>query len=209
MGPGLTTTPVDQQVVDRIRAHTANPAHAAAAAVQLFTGTTLKELKTIPCVAFAIDALIYAGPIGVADPAPLCVWPVPPASRPLLEAALLFQTTRPEPSDKLLTGGIGALGQILHETLTTAGLLAPARHAWHYGWLWQTGTLWCGRRPIPPKRTHIPAADLGRERGNDRGESAISPTMSPCWIATTSSGRAMPHLRTLRCAGCSFSISSW
>ncbi|MGW3281154.1 hypothetical protein [Nocardia rhamnosiphila] len=154
VGPGLTSTLVDHDVVDRIRAHTANPAYAAAAAVQLFTGATLKELKAIPCVAFAIDALIYASPIGVADPAPLCVWPVPPAARPLLEAAWLFQTTRPEPSDKLLTGGIGALGQILRDTLTSAGLITPARHGWHYGWLWQTGTLWCGRRPTPPKRKH-------------------------------------------------------
>nr|WP_063131819.1 hypothetical protein [Nocardia fusca] len=154
VGPGLTSTLVDQDVADRIRAHTVNPAYAAAAAVQLFTGATLKELKAIPCVAFAIDALIYASPIGIADPAPLCVWPVPPAARPLLEAAWLFQTTRPEPSDKLLTGGIGALGQILRDTLTSAGLITPARHGWHYGWLWQTGTLWCGRRPTPPKRKH-------------------------------------------------------
>ncbi|WP_280497891.1 hypothetical protein [Nocardia asiatica] len=153
VGPGLTTTVVDQQLVDRIRARTAGPAHAAAVAVQLFTGATVKELKALPCVAFAINALIYTSPVDPADPAQLCVWPVPPAARPLLEAALLFQATRPEPSGQLLTGAVGALGQVLQDTFTVTGLTIPARHPWRYGWLPQTAMLWTGRpRPLPRKR---------------------------------------------------------
>ncbi|MEV6322721.1 hypothetical protein AB0M45_16230 [Nocardia sp. NPDC051787] len=149
VGPGLSTTPVDCPLVHRIRAHTANPVHAAAVAVALFTGATIRELKTIPCLAFAIDTLICIDPVDRDDPTRLSVWPIPAAARPLLEAALLFQQTAPDPSAGLFDGAIGVQGQILRDTITTAGLITPARHPWHHGWLWQTGMLWRGPRPQP------------------------------------------------------------
>jgi hypothetical protein len=72
VGAGLTTTPVTHSVVDRIRARTANPAHAAAVAIQLFTGAAVEELKFIPCVAFTGDALIFNSTFGYSHPADLC-----------------------------------------------------------------------------------------------------------------------------------------
>ncbi|MGO4614716.1 hypothetical protein AB4305_00065 [Nocardia sp. 2YAB30] len=158
VGPGMTTTPFDHQLAERIRTRTANPAYAAAVAISLFTGATVRELKTITCLAYAFDILVGIDTIDRTDPTRLCVWPVPPAARPLLEAALLFQETAPEPGGLLLAGGLGALGQILRDTFTETGLTTPARHPWHQNWIWQTGILWRGlpprSRPLTRKPPH-------------------------------------------------------
>ncbi|MEU6191514.1 hypothetical protein [Nocardia sp. NPDC047038] len=69
-----------------------------------------------------------------------------------MDAALVFQETRPKPSALLLAGGIGANGQRLRDTITASGLTTPARHYWNHGWIWHTGILWRGYRPVPPKK---------------------------------------------------------
>ncbi|WP_328393775.1 hypothetical protein [Nocardia sp. NBC_00416] len=120
VGLGLTTTPVTQEIVDRIRARTANPAHAAAVAVQLFTGATVDELKAIPCESYVGDALIFDNPVVCGHS--LCVWVIPPAARPLIDAARVFQETRAKPATKLLVGGLGS-GRRADWVAIDAGLL--------------------------------------------------------------------------------------
>ncbi|TCN45510.1 hypothetical protein EV641_12364 [Rhodococcus sp. SMB37] len=48
VGPGLSTIAITDRVVTAIRAHAANPAHAAALATLLFTGATFEELRSLP-----------------------------------------------------------------------------------------------------------------------------------------------------------------
>ncbi|WP_431972602.1 hypothetical protein [Nocardia sp. bgisy134] len=156
VGPGLTTTPVTHKVVDRIRCATINPVYAAAAAIQLFTGADVEELKFIPCVAFTGDALIFNSALGFADPADVCVWTIPPAARPLIDAALVFQEAGRAP-DRLLAGGVGRDGQRLRDAVTAAGLTVPARYYWNRGWMWHTGMLWRGHRPVPRKKQRHPS----------------------------------------------------
>ncbi|MBF6289865.1 hypothetical protein [Nocardia cyriacigeorgica] len=166
VGLGLTTTPVTQEVIDRIRTRTANPAHAAAVAVQLFTGATVEELKAIPCQSYVGDALIFSNPVVCGHS--LCVWVIPLAARPLVDAARIFQETRPKPATKLLVGGVGSYGQQLRATITAAGLTVPARHIWNHGWMWQTGMLWRGEHPLsrrkrkPHRRNPVPPVTFQR-----------------------------------------------
>ncbi|MFF0532931.1 hypothetical protein ACFYT3_31745 [Nocardia amikacinitolerans] len=96
------------------------------------------------------DALIFSNPVVCGHS--LCVWVIPPAARPLVDAALIFQETRPKPATKLLVGGLGSYGQRLRTTITAAGLTVPARHIWNHGWMWRTGMLWRGEHPRPQRK---------------------------------------------------------
>lgn len=140
VGPGLTTTPITDDVIARIRARTANPAHAAALATLLFSGATAAELESLPCLALTDDALIFIGPSGIDRPADVCVWAIPAPARPLLHAAAVFQETRDDLAGKLFADGIGAgMTGRLHRSAHACGLLIPALHRWRDGWIHQTG----------------------------------------------------------------------
>ncbi|WP_060655200.1 hypothetical protein [Rhodococcus pyridinivorans] len=73
VGPGLTTIAITDQIATRIRAHTANPAHAAALATLLFTGATYRELTFLPRCAVTGDTVIFCGARGAHHPADLGV----------------------------------------------------------------------------------------------------------------------------------------
>ncbi|MGJ5671676.1 hypothetical protein [Rhodococcus sp. AH-ZY2] len=140
VGVGLTTTPIAEHVIARIRACAANPAHAAALATLLFTGATYRELTVLPRRALTGDTVILPGTCGVTHPADLRVWVIPPPARPLLHAAALFQETRTVPTDRLFADVIGRTGR-LHRTARACGLRIPALHPWRDGWLRSTGIL--------------------------------------------------------------------
>ncbi|AXY49297.1 hypothetical protein [Rhodococcus ruber] len=74
VGPGLTTLAITDQIATRIRAHTANPAHAAALATLLFAGATYRELTFLPRCALTGDTVIFRG---AHHPADLGVWVIP------------------------------------------------------------------------------------------------------------------------------------
>lgn len=111
VGVGLTTTPITEQVITRIRARVANPAHAAALATLLFTGTTYRELNFLPWRALTGDTVVFPGTRRVDHPADLRVWVIPPPARPLLHAAALFQETRTVPTARLFADAIGPVGR--------------------------------------------------------------------------------------------------
>ncbi|WP_153008499.1 hypothetical protein [Rhodococcus pyridinivorans] len=65
---------------------------------------------------------------------------IPPAARPLLHAAAVFQEARAVPTDRLFADPIGRAGR-LHRTARTCGLMLPDLHPWRDGWLRRTGIL--------------------------------------------------------------------
>ncbi len=140
VGVGLSTTPVTDQVIARIRARIANPAHAAALATLLFFGATYRELTFLPRRAVTGDTVIFPGIRGVDHPADLGVWVIPPPARPLLRAAVVFQETRAVPADRLFADAIGRNGR-LHHTARACELMLPALHPWRDGWLRSTAVL--------------------------------------------------------------------
>ncbi|MDE1675069.1 hypothetical protein [Nocardia gipuzkoensis] len=107
-------------------------------------------------MAFTGDALIFNSVFGFADPADVCVWAIPPAARPLIDAALVFQEAGRAP-DRLLAGGVGGDGRRLRDTVTAAGLTVPARYYWNRGWMWQTGMLWRGHRLVTRNKQRLPS----------------------------------------------------
>lgn len=141
VGPGLTTTRLDEGTVERIRARTGNPADAAAIATVLFTGATSMELNAIPCASLTPEALIFAGPIGCARAADVYVWVIPAPARPLLQAARVYQETRADPNPKLLAGAVGGAGHRLHTTAALCEVTIPETHHWHHSWIRQSGLL--------------------------------------------------------------------
>jgi hypothetical protein len=140
VGPGLTTIPVSDHVVARIRDRVANPAHAAALATLLFTGAPINELHSLPRLALTGDTLITTGTSGVPRTADLCLWVIPPPARPLLHAAAVFQRTRNNPGHRLFADAIGRTGR-LRRTAAMCGLPIPALHRWRDGWLPRTSIL--------------------------------------------------------------------
>ena len=151
VGVGLTTTPIIEQVIARVRGRVANPAHAAALATLLFTGATYRELTVLPRRALTGDTLVFPGTCGVTHPADLRVWVIPPSAQPLLHAAALFQETRAVPTDRLFADVIGRNGR-LHRIARACGLRIPALHPWRDVWLRRTGILNLARMcpdPVP------------------------------------------------------------
>lgn len=140
VGVGLTTTPITEQVIARIQARVANPAHAAALTTVLFTGATYRELTFLPRRAVTGDTIIFTGTRGTHHPADLGVWVIPPPARPVLHVAVIFQETRAVPADRLFTDAIGRNGR-LHHTARMCGLMLPALHPWRDGWLHSTAVL--------------------------------------------------------------------
>lgn len=141
VGPGLTTTRLDEGTVERIRARTGNPVDAAALTTVLFTGATVMELNAIPCVSLTPEALIFTGPIGCTRAADVYVWVIPTSARPLLSAAREYQETRAHPNPKLLAGAVGGAGHRLQATATQCGVTIPELHHWHHSWIRQSGLL--------------------------------------------------------------------
>ena len=112
VGVGLTTTPITEQLINRMRAHVANPAHAAALAILLFTGTIYRELNFLPQRALTGDTVIFPGTRHVDHPADLRVWAISPPARPLLHAIAVFQETRAVPTARLFADAIGPVGRL-------------------------------------------------------------------------------------------------
>ncbi|WP_040841868.1 hypothetical protein [Nocardia brevicatena] len=141
VGPGFTTTRLDEGTVERVRTRTGNPVDAAALTTVLFTGATVMELNAIPCVSLTPEALIFTGPIGCARAADVYVWVIPTPARPLLHAAREYQETRAQPNPKLLAGAVGGAGHRLQATATRCGVTIPELHHWHHSWIRQSGLL--------------------------------------------------------------------
>jgi hypothetical protein len=140
VGPGLTTIAITDRVVTAIRAHAANPAHAAALATLLFTGATFDELRSLPRLALTGDTLITVGVSAAARPTDLRLWVIPQPARPLLHAAAIFQRTRTNPTGTLFIEAVGRTGR-LRRTAATCGLTIPALHRWRDCCLYRTGIL--------------------------------------------------------------------
>jgi hypothetical protein len=155
VGPGLTTTPIDHEVIARIRARTADPVDAAAIATALFTGATAMELNAIPCVALTTDALIFNGPIGYTHAPDLYVWVIPPPARPLLYEARAYQESRPTPNSKLFTGAIGGAGFRLRRLAAACEVTLPDLYHWHHSWIRQAGLLRMSEQPNPVRNTDL------------------------------------------------------
>ncbi|RRQ26220.1 hypothetical protein DK926_19705 [Rhodococcus sp. Eu-32] len=87
VGVGLTSIPVTEQLVARIRERIANPVRAAALATILFTGATYRELTYLPQDTVVGDTMVFRTTRVVAHPTDLGVWVIPASIRPLLRAA--------------------------------------------------------------------------------------------------------------------------
>ncbi|WP_174188190.1 hypothetical protein [Nocardia barduliensis] len=155
VGPGLTTVPVDDEVVARVRARTGDPVDAAAITTALFTGATAMELNAIPCVALTADALIFNGPIGYTHAPDLYVWVVPPVARPLLYEARAYQESRATPNTKLFAGAIGGAGFRLRRLAAACEMSLPDLYHWHHSWIRQAGLLRMSEQPTPVRNTDL------------------------------------------------------
>ncbi|WP_157224357.1 hypothetical protein [Nocardia paucivorans] len=141
VGPGLTTTRLDAETVERIRVRTDNPVDAAALVTALFTGATSMELNAVPCASLTPEELVFAGPIGCARAADVYVWVIPPPARPVLRAARTYQETRADPAPKLLAGAVGGAGQRLRVLADLCEVTLPEPHHWHHSWIRQSGLI--------------------------------------------------------------------
>ncbi|WP_039801551.1 hypothetical protein [Nocardia araoensis] len=155
VGPGLTTVPVDDELVARVRARTADPVDAAAIVTALFTGATAMELNAIPCVALTTDALIFNGPIGYTHAPDLYVWVIPPPARPLLYEARAYQESRPTPNTKLFAGAIGGAGFRLRRLAAACEVTLPDLYHWHHSWIREAGLLRKSDQPTPVRNTDL------------------------------------------------------
>ncbi|MGQ4618735.1 hypothetical protein [Nocardia sp. R7R-8] len=155
VGPGLTTVPVDDDIVARVRARTADPVDAAAIVTALFTGATAMELNAIPCVALTADALIFNGPIGYTHAPDLYVWVIPPPARPLLYEARVHQESRPTPGTKLFAGAVGGAGFRLRRLAATCEVTLPDLYHWHHSWIRAAGLLRKSEQPTPVRNTDL------------------------------------------------------
>ncbi|MEU6189353.1 hypothetical protein [Nocardia sp. NPDC047038] len=155
VGPGLTTVPIDDDLVARVRARTADPVDAAAIVTALFTGATAMELNAIPCVALAADALIFNGPIGYTHAPDLYVWVIPPSARPLLYEARVHQESRPTPNTKLFAGAIGGAGFRLRRLAAACEVTLPDLYHWHHSWIREAGLLRKSEQSTPVRNTDL------------------------------------------------------
>ncbi|NKY28731.1 hypothetical protein [Nocardia gamkensis] len=155
VGPGLTTVPIDHDVIARVRARTADPVDAAALVTALFTGATAMELNAIPCVALTADALIFNGPIGYTHAPDLYVWVIPPPARTLLYDARVSQESRPTPNSKLFTGAIGGAGFRLRRLAAACEVSLPDLYHWHHSWIRRAGLLRMSEQPAPVRNTDL------------------------------------------------------
>ncbi|MGY2011749.1 hypothetical protein ACW9HJ_33055 [Nocardia gipuzkoensis] len=155
VGPGLTTIPIDHDVIARVRARTTDPVDAAAITTALFTGATAMELNAIPCVALTADALIFNGPIGYTRASDLYVWVVPPVARPLLYEARAYQESRDTPNDKLFAGAIGGAGFRLRRLAAACEVVLPDLYHWHHSWIRHAGLLRMSEQPTPARNTDL------------------------------------------------------
>ncbi|MEU5757437.1 hypothetical protein [Nocardia sp. NPDC047648] len=155
VGPGLTTVPIDHDVIARVRARTADPVDAAALVTALFTGATAMELNAIPCVALTADALIFNGPIGYTHAPDLYVWVIPPSARTLLYDARVSQESRPTPNSKLFTGAIGGAGFRLRRLAAACEVSLPDLYHWHHSWIRRAGLLRMSEQPAPVRNTDL------------------------------------------------------
>lgn len=141
VGPGLTTERIDDELLERIRAHTPNPVDAAALAMVLCTGATMVELRSVPCTAITRGALVFTGPIGYGQAADVYVWVVPPPVWELLHAARIYQEAHAGLTAKLFAGAIGGAGGRLRRTAARCGITVPHSHHWHHSWIRRAGLL--------------------------------------------------------------------
>ncbi|MGV9541887.1 hypothetical protein [Nocardia beijingensis] len=155
VGPGLTTVPVDDDLVARVRARTADPVDGAALITALFTGATAMELNAIPCVALTTDALIFNGPIGYTHAPDLYVWVIPPSARTLLYEAREHQESRPTPNTKLFAGAIGGAGFRLRRLAAACEVTLPDLYHWHHSWIREAGLLRKSEQPTPVRNTDL------------------------------------------------------
>ncbi|MFE7741323.1 hypothetical protein [Nocardia sp. NPDC057455] len=155
VGPGLTTVPIDHDVIARVRARTTDPVDAAAIVTALFTGATAMELNAIPCVALTTDALIFNGPIGYTHAPDLYVWVIPPPARTLLYDARVNQESRPTPNSKLFTGAIGGAGFRLRRLAAACEVTLPDLYHWHHSWIRHAGLLRMSEQPAPVRNTDL------------------------------------------------------
>lgn len=141
VGVGLTSIPVTEQLVARIRERIANPVRAAALATILFTGATYRELTYLPQDTVVGDTMVFRTTRVVAHPTDLGVWVIPASIRPLLRAATLFHHSRADREEPhLFADAIGNTGA-LHLLARLCGVTIPALHPWHHGWLRSTVAL--------------------------------------------------------------------
>ncbi|MET8799436.1 hypothetical protein ABZV91_23925 [Nocardia sp. NPDC004568] len=155
VGPGLTTTRVEDSTIGQIRARTANPVDAAALTTLLCTGATMVELGSVPCTGLTRDGLVFTGPIGYVQAADLYVWVLPGPVRALLHEARAYQETRPEPAAKLFAGAIGGAGRRLRQTAAQCGVTLPDLHHWHHSWIRGAGLLRRAESPEPARNTDM------------------------------------------------------
>ncbi|MBF6300530.1 hypothetical protein IU459_23720 [Nocardia amamiensis] len=155
VGPGLTTIPVDHEIITRIRAKTDNLVDAAALATALFTGATAMELNAIPCVALTADALIFNGPIGYAHAPDLYVWVIPPLARPLLYDARVHREAHDTPTSKLFAGAVGGAGFRLRRIAAACEVTLPDLYHWHHSWIRHAGLLRMSEQPTPVRNTDL------------------------------------------------------
>ncbi|WP_156426263.1 hypothetical protein [Nocardia jinanensis] len=155
VGPGLTTAHIDSGTVEWIRAHTSNPADAAAVATVLCTGATTVELGSVPCTALTQDALVFTGPIGYGQAADVYVWVVPPPVLALLHDARAYQEARAYPAPKLFAGAIGGAGRRLRRSAAGCGVTVPDLHHWHHSWIRRTGLLRGADQPEHVRNTDL------------------------------------------------------
>ncbi|WP_280438355.1 hypothetical protein [Nocardia carnea] len=171
VGTGMTTVRLDARTVEWIRARIADPIDAAAFATMLFTGATMVELGSVPCVASTGDALVFTGPIGYSRAADVYVWVIPPAARALLQDACAHRATRTEGGPKLFAGAIGAAGARLRDTAARCGIALPQSHHWHRSWIRQTGLLRGQEQPEYVRNTDLLfGLRLVPQPGSARGE---------------------------------------
>jgi len=135
-GPGFSEPAFDEACAQQLRTALAHPVHAAALATAIVTGLDPAWLRRIRISDLAPDASFLAvrQPGGQTE-----YYGIAPAARSLLHAARTFlMVNRAEPTQLLLSAGIGPHERVVHDSAQLCGLPAPvasrreADTAWHH-----------------------------------------------------------------------------
>ncbi|MEU0156401.1 hypothetical protein [Micromonospora fulviviridis] len=153
-GPGLTSTPMTADVVERIRAGVAHPLLAAGVALALFTGINLRSLRPLRADALPQPAHLVRIPFRYDDALAesrstfgsgmprhaTAVVSVPHAARPLLRAARAYLLSRSADPRQRVFEGISPMIPRIEEAAAGCGI--PLPEAAELIGAWQLRTRW-------------------------------------------------------------------
>ncbi len=153
-GPGLTSVPITDETIERIRAGVANPALAAGVVLALITGIDLHSLRSLTLDALPPPTHVVSLPLKLSSyPSStrtrlafgaahdFVLFYVPRAARPLLRAARAFLLAgKPDPRQRVFAG-FSPMPPVLEQAAQRCAIALPRKPV-ELPWTWQYRARW-------------------------------------------------------------------